>query len=228
MDSSIDSLYGVRGEVAEAMANTFCRSKDLWQSRWGREPRVRLPVGRALRPPELSVTPPFGCGDVEMPPPSGHGASRPVCTLLVRDLEENGVAATGDRERNWQSGPHPGNFRTSGIRTLIVTAQSGMDLLEANGVGSLASTDVRALEGPSFRQLLFSNFSGLNLVYLSFYMKAALPCSEGSWRTAASTNSSSPSPRKWPDPIRLASPLAVASPRSATHDGRSASQSRRA
>jgi hypothetical protein len=30
------ALAGVRGEVAGAVADTFCRSEDLWQSRWGR------------------------------------------------------------------------------------------------------------------------------------------------------------------------------------------------
>jgi riboflavin biosynthesis pyrimidine reductase len=39
-------------------------------------------------------------------------------------------------------------FVTPGIRTLIVTAQTGRDLLAANGVESLASTEVRSLEGP--------------------------------------------------------------------------------
>jgi hypothetical protein len=36
---------GVSGwEVAGGLAYTFCRSEDLWQSQWGRKPRVRLPV----------------------------------------------------------------------------------------------------------------------------------------------------------------------------------------
>jgi riboflavin biosynthesis pyrimidine reductase len=39
-------------------------------------------------------------------------------------------------------------FQTPGIRTLIVTTQAGSDLLAASGVGSLISTEVRALEGP--------------------------------------------------------------------------------
>jgi riboflavin biosynthesis pyrimidine reductase len=40
-----------------------------------------------------------------------------------------------------------GIFRTPGIRTLIVTTHGGSDLLAANGVGSLISTQVRTLEG---------------------------------------------------------------------------------
>jgi riboflavin biosynthesis pyrimidine reductase len=39
-------------------------------------------------------------------------------------------------------------FRTLGIRALITTAQVGLDLLEANGVGSLVSTELRSLAGP--------------------------------------------------------------------------------
>ena len=39
-------------------------------------------------------------------------------------------------------------FLTPGIRTLIVTTQAGGDLLATNGVASLASTEVRPLEGP--------------------------------------------------------------------------------
>jgi riboflavin biosynthesis pyrimidine reductase len=39
-------------------------------------------------------------------------------------------------------------FRTPGIRTLIVTTKAGGDLLAAGGVVSLASTEVRMLEGP--------------------------------------------------------------------------------
>ena len=39
-------------------------------------------------------------------------------------------------------------FQTPGIRTLIVTAQAGRDLLAASGVGSLISTEVRSLAGP--------------------------------------------------------------------------------
>jgi len=39
-------------------------------------------------------------------------------------------------------------FRTPGIRTLIVTTQAGKDLLAASGGGSLASTEIRSLEGP--------------------------------------------------------------------------------
>jgi riboflavin biosynthesis pyrimidine reductase len=39
-------------------------------------------------------------------------------------------------------------FRTPGIRTLIVTVQAGRDLLAVSGVGSLATTEVRSLEGP--------------------------------------------------------------------------------
>jgi riboflavin biosynthesis pyrimidine reductase len=39
-------------------------------------------------------------------------------------------------------------FRTPGIRALIVTAQAGVDVLEASGVRSRASTEVRSLEGP--------------------------------------------------------------------------------
>lgn len=39
-------------------------------------------------------------------------------------------------------------FLTPGIRTLIVTTQAGGDLLAANGVESLALTEVRPLEGP--------------------------------------------------------------------------------
>ena len=39
-------------------------------------------------------------------------------------------------------------FLTPGIRSLIVTTQAGGDLLAANGVESLASTEVRSLEGP--------------------------------------------------------------------------------
>jgi riboflavin biosynthesis pyrimidine reductase len=40
-------------------------------------------------------------------------------------------------------------FRTPGIRTLIVTTQTGRDLLAASGGGSLVSTEIRSLEGPS-------------------------------------------------------------------------------
>jgi riboflavin biosynthesis pyrimidine reductase len=40
-------------------------------------------------------------------------------------------------------------FRTPGIRTLIVTTQAGGEFLAASGAGSLASTEVRLLEGPS-------------------------------------------------------------------------------
>jgi riboflavin biosynthesis pyrimidine reductase len=38
-------------------------------------------------------------------------------------------------------------FRTRGKRILIVTVQAGIDLLEASAAGSLASTEVRSLEG---------------------------------------------------------------------------------
>ena len=54
---AVDSA-NLRGEIAGALVYTFCRSEDLWQSRWGRKPRVRLPVDRALRPPGFSVPPP--------------------------------------------------------------------------------------------------------------------------------------------------------------------------
>ena len=59
-------------------------------------------------------------------------------------------------------------FRTPGIRTLIVTAQAGRDLLAANGVGSLVSTEVRSLEGPiiapaSILELLRAEF-GVSLL----------------------------------------------------------------
>ena len=40
-------------------------------------------------------------------------------------------------------------FRTPGIRTLIVTTQAGGEFLAASGAGSLVSTEVRLLEGPS-------------------------------------------------------------------------------
>src|ERR1017187_8638639 len=59
-------------------------------------------------------------------------------------------------------------FRTPGIRTLIVTVQAGIDLLEASGVESLVSTEVRSLEGPiiapaSVLQLLRAEF-GVSLL----------------------------------------------------------------
>ena len=59
-------------------------------------------------------------------------------------------------------------FRTPGIRTLIVTTQTGRDLLVASGVGSLASTEVRSLEGPiiapaSILELLRAEF-GVSLL----------------------------------------------------------------
>src|SRR5690242_18462265 len=42
----------LRAEVAGAFAGTVWRLEDLWQSHQGRQPRVKLPVGVALRPPE--------------------------------------------------------------------------------------------------------------------------------------------------------------------------------
>ena len=44
-------------EVAGAEANTLWRFEDLWQSHKGHQPRVKLPVSVALRPPALSVSP---------------------------------------------------------------------------------------------------------------------------------------------------------------------------
>jgi len=83
-------------------------------------------------------------------------------------------------------------FQTPGIRTLIVSTQAGSGLLAASGAGLLISTEVRTVDGPFLRRLTFSNFCTLSLAYRCFYMKAALRCSASSWRTAASTNFSSP------------------------------------
>ena len=59
-------------------------------------------------------------------------------------------------------------FQTPGIRTLIVTAPAGGDLLAASGAGSLVSTEVRRLEGPiiapaSVLELLRAEF-GISLL----------------------------------------------------------------
>ena len=61
-------------------------------------------------------------------------------------------------------------FRTSGIRTLIVTTKAGRDLLAASGVATLVSTEVRSLEGPiiapaSMLELLRAQF-GVSLLLL--------------------------------------------------------------
>jgi riboflavin biosynthesis pyrimidine reductase len=42
-------------------------------------------------------------------------------------------------------------FRTPGLRTLIVTSTEGKDVLTKNGVGALASVEVRVVEGPGGR-----------------------------------------------------------------------------
>jgi riboflavin biosynthesis pyrimidine reductase len=59
-------------------------------------------------------------------------------------------------------------FRTPGISALIVTTAAGADLLAAGGAASLASTQVRLLEGPaiapsSILQLLRAEF-GVSLL----------------------------------------------------------------
>lgn len=61
-------------------------------------------------------------------------------------------------------------FLTPGIRSLIVTTQAGRDLLAANGVESLASTEIRSLEGPiiaptSILELLHAEFGVSILIH---------------------------------------------------------------
>jgi hypothetical protein len=46
-----DRWWGGAGVIAD----TLWRFEDLWQSLRGHQPRVKLPVGVALPPPELSV-----------------------------------------------------------------------------------------------------------------------------------------------------------------------------
>jgi len=83
-------------------------------------------------------------------------------------------------------------FRTPGIQTLIVTTQAGRDLLAVSGVGSLVSTEVRSFEGPIIApaevlELLRAEFG------VSLLLHEGGPTLFGrSWRTAASTNFSSP------------------------------------
>lgn len=73
-------------------------------------------------------------------------------------------------------------FRTPGVRALIVTSESGRELLHKRGVGALPSTEVRAMETHD------GHIRPASILKL-LHTKEALRSSATLWRTAASMNS---------------------------------------